>query len=281
MFFIVGPCALESLTQVKPIASLCERYGIKYFRSQLFKPRTHHSSFQGLGADAEGMEIINYLKSKNFSIVSEALSIEQLIIIREFASIIQIGARSMQNFELLKKIGPLVHKRRDSHNQTISPFVLLKRGPSNTEEEWLAAASYLEAYGVPRSKIILCERGTRNHVAPKGVTIDFGLAYRVKNATTYKVIIDPSHGTRDANLVLPMLKATIAMGFDGAMIEVHPTPNESLSDRDQTVSLEEFEKFLNNNDLSPFVLSKHIINNHTHRPMFQNTKEMSGSELHA
>ncbi|MBF0359478.1 MAG: 3-deoxy-7-phosphoheptulonate synthase [Oligoflexia bacterium] len=240
MFFIVGPCALESLAQVKPIALLCERFGISYFRSQIFKPRTHHYSFQGLGT--EGMDIVNFLISKNLSLVSEVLSVEHLLIVKEFASIIQIGARNMQNFELLKKIGPIVYQQNNS--QSSLPYVLLKRGPANTEEEWLASASYLEAFGVPQSKIILCERGTRNHVSPKGVTLDFALAYKVKSTTNYRVIIDPSHGTRDANLVLPMIKAAISMDFDGVMVEVHPNPKEALSDPEQTVSLEDFENFL-------------------------------------
>ncbi len=234
-FLMIGPCSLESLSQVKPVAQLANKWGIKYFRAQLFKPRTSPFSFQGLGE--EGMPIINYLKNEGLKLVSEVCSSEQLSLVVQFADIIQIGARNMQNFELLKNIG------RNGLYQDRLPYVLLKRGFANTFEEWISAAKYLEESGVPEDKIILCERGTRNNASDTGITIDFAMAYRVKSETPYKVIIDPSHGTKDSKLVLPMAKLGMSLNYDGVMIEVHPRPKESVSDAHQAISVEEMDSF--------------------------------------
>lgn len=232
-FFIIGPCALESFQQVRPLVDLCKRFNITYFRAQLFKPRTHPESFQGLGE--KGLNIIKYLKSEGLRLVSEAGSVEQMKVVCTYADVLQIGARNMQNFELLKQVGSYLGN---------VPYVLLKRGQANTEYEWLASARYLETYGVPSNRILLCERGTRNAASPSSITLDLAMAYLVKNKTAYKVIADPSHGTRDSALVLPMAKAALAIGLDGVMIEVHPFPNESWSDSAQAISIEEMEKFL-------------------------------------
>jgi len=159
--------------------------------------------------------------------------------VSEIADIIQIGARNMQNFELLKKIG----KAKGYKNK--EQYVLLKRGFSNNFYEWICAAGYLEQSGVPAEKILLCERGSRNHAAPYEVTLDFGMAIKAKLDTNYKVIIDPSHGSRHSSLVLPLTKAAIKMEmFDGLMIEVHPNPRGSVSDADQAVSVDCMDEFL-------------------------------------
>lgn len=247
MFFIAGPCALESLEQVKPIVDLCLRWNIRYFRAQLYKPRTHPDSFQGLGE--RGLPIINYLLNHGLQLVAEAASFEQLNVVKDFASVIQIGARNMQNFEFLKKIGSTLITAQNP------PFVLLKRGFSNTLEEWLASAQYLEHFGVSSSKIILCERGTRNSSAPTGVTLDLAMAYQAKLSAPYSVILDPSHGTRQTALVLPLARACLAMNLDGLMVEIHPDPLNSWSDAQQAVSLGDFEDFLQSVDLSFYSIS--------------------------
>jgi 3-deoxy-7-phosphoheptulonate synthase len=241
VFFIVGPCALESLDQVKPIIATCKKWGITYFRSQIYKPRTHPDSFQGLGKN--GIEIVEYLKSEGLQLVLEALSVHQLKVVAPYASIVQIGARNMQNFEFLKKIG----KHLDFSDPLQAPYVMLKRGFQNTLEEWLASAKYLEQSGVPQEKIILCERGSRHFASPAGVCLDLALAYKAKLNSPYKIIIDPSHGTRTRDLVLPMALASLSMDFSGLMVEIHPNPTKSWSDADQAVGLEDFDEFMEKN----------------------------------
>ncbi len=240
MLLIAGPCSLESLDQVKPIVSLMKTHGLSIMRAQLFKPRTSPESFQGLGD--QGLPIIDYLLEENMRLVCEVGSVEQLRFVSPFASVIQIGARNMQNFELLKQLGTYY---TDQKRQ--APFVMIKRGFSHNLEEWLSAARYVERSGIPASKIILCERGTRNAAAPSGVTIDFAIALLAKKRSPYKVIIDPSHGTKDRELVLPMAKLAMQSFFDGLMIEIHPRPDESWSDARQAVGLEAFELFLQEN----------------------------------
>lgn len=218
------------------VADIAEKWGIKYFRSQLFKPRTSPYSFQGLGEG--GLPIVKKIQDRGLSPVCEACSVEHLKVIESYADIIQIGARNMQNFELLKNVGisETYQKRK--------PYVLLKRGFANTIDEWLKSATYLEESGVPAEKIILCERGSRNYTSPHGVVLDLGLAYKVKLESNYKVVIDPSHGSKHSSLVLPLAKAAMAMNFDGVMIEVHPRPLESVSDPLQAISIEDMDSFM-------------------------------------
>lgn len=235
-FFIIGPCALESMEQVLPLVRLAKKHQVPFFRANIFKPRTSPHSFQGLGKT--GLTIINYLKSEGLKLVSEPCSTEHLEVVKEFATIIQIGARNMQNFEYLKSIG----KQVDFSDP--EKFVMLKRAFSCNETEWLSSAKYLEEYGVPRERIILCERGSRNFAAPYGVTLDLGLATKVKLENEYQVIIDPSHGTKNSDLVLPLTKGAMAMDFDGIMIETHPNPRESVSDAQQALHPDRLDKFL-------------------------------------
>jgi 3-deoxy-7-phosphoheptulonate synthase len=236
-FNIFGPCTLESLEQITPIVELLRKYQIRYLRAQLFKPRTNPDSFQGLGS--EGIRIFDHIRSKYSSeeikFVCEAGSEEQLKVIAPHASVIQIGARNMQNFELLKKVGQYFHSPVE--------YVLLKRGFANTVEEWLEAARYLTQGGVPKEKIILCERGSRSFSSPSGVHLDFLAALEAKKAG-YKVIIDPSHGTKRSEYVIPMAKASLALDMDGLMMECHPEPAKSVSDARQALSLEALEDFI-------------------------------------
>ena len=235
-FMIIGPCVLESIEKLRPIVDVAQKYGLVYFRANLFKPRTHPSSFQGLGR--KGLPIIEFLLNHKMKLVSEAASLEQLEWVKDYASIIQIGARNMQNFELLKMMG----QRLDF--SSTDQMVLLKRGFVNNICEWLSSAEYLERSGVPRDRVILCERGSRNWAAPNGVTLDLALAWKVKQETDYKVIVDPSHGTRESSLVLPMAKAAMSLDFDGLMIETHPHPLESLSDPQQAIHPSDLDDFL-------------------------------------
>ena len=236
LFMIIGPCALESIEQVSPIVDVAQKHGLVYFRANLFKPRTHPCSFQGLGR--EGLPIIEFLLNHKMKLVSEAASLEQLEFLKDYASVIQIGARNMQNFELLKMVG----KKLDF--SSTGQMVLLKRGFIHNIDEWLSSAEYLERSGVPRDRVILCERGSRSWAAPSGVSLDLALAWKVKQETDYKVIIDPSHGTRESSLVLPMAKAAMALDFDGLMIETHPDPLKSLSDPQQAIHPLVLDEFL-------------------------------------
>lgn len=235
--FIFGPCALESLEQIAPVAALLKRHHLTYLRTQLFKPRTDPHSFQGLGKD--GIKILETLRetysAQELKFVCEACSSDQLEIIAPWASIIQIGARNMQNFELLKAVGKHISDQHD--------YVLLKRGFANTVGEWLASASYLIQGGVPKEKIILCERGTRSVTSPTGVQLDFIAALEAKKSG-YLVITDPSHGSKKAEFVLPLARAGLALGLDGIMVECHPRPSESVSDANQAISLEAMEEFI-------------------------------------
>lgn len=235
--YIFGPCSLESLEQIAPVAAMLRRHGLTYLRTQLFKPRTNPDSFQGLGA--EGVNILKTLrqtyKKDELKFVCEACSTDQLGIIAPWASVIQIGARNMQNFELLKAVG--------KHVSSDTDFVLLKRGFANTVEEWLESARYLVQGGVPKEKIVLCERGTRSVTSPTGVQLDFIAAMEAKKSG-FKVITDPSHGSKRSEFVLPLARASLQLGLDGIMVECHPRPQESVSDAKQALSLEATEEFI-------------------------------------
>ncbi len=235
--FILGPCSLESFEQISRVANILRKHDVTYMRTQVYKPRTKPDSFQGLGA-ADGIPVLNKLR-ETYSIdqlkfVAEVCSEEQLAAIADHVQVIQIGARNMQNFELLKVVGKYI-KDHD--------FVLLKRGFANTLEEWLSAAEYLAYFGVPKNKIVLCERGSRSLTSPTGVHLDL-IAAMMGQKAGYKVVIDPSHGSKQREFVIPLAKAALAMDFDGVMIECHPEPAKSVSDAAQAISLEDAEEFL-------------------------------------
>lgn len=235
--YIFGPCALESLEQITPVAELLRKYDIKYLRTQLFKPRTNPDSFQGLGA--EGLKIFEVLRQKysidELKFVAEACSTDQVAFLAPHVSVIQIGARNMQNFELLKTVGKYFLPQHD--------FVLLKRGFANTVEEWVESARYLVQGGVPKEKIVLCERGSRTLTSPTGVHLDFIAALEAKKSG-FRIILDPSHGTKQREFVIPLAKASLALGLDGLMVECHPVPDKSVSDAKQAISLETAEEFM-------------------------------------
>lgn len=231
---------MESAEQIAPVAAMLKRQGFKYLRTQLYKPRTKASSFQGLGTD--GLKVLAGLRAQysteEIGFVCEAGSVEQLGVIAPYASIIQIGARNMQNFELLKATG--------KHTGSTVDYVLLKRGFANTVDEWLEAANYLIQGGVLKEKIVLCERGSRSLTSPTGVQLDFIAALEAKKAG-YQVIVDPSHGSKRSEFVLPLAKASLQLGLDGLMIECHPRPSESFSDAQQAITIESLESFIQEN----------------------------------
>lgn len=235
---IIGPCSLESAEQITQVMDTAIEIGVPYIRAQVYKPRTNPDSFQGMGA--EGIQLLKTLKEdekyQDIRYVCEVCSKDHFDSVASLASIIQIGARNMQNFELLKYV---------SQSFSDQEYVLLKRGFANNVKEWIAAAEYLIQGGIPKEKIILCERGSRSFTSPTGVNLDFIAAFEAQ-AQGFHVIIDPSHGSKDRKFVLPLAQGALAMNFDGVMIEVHPRPDESISDKDQAISLEAIKTFFSN-----------------------------------
>lgn len=232
---IIGPCSLEGKDQITQVMDTALDIGLTYIRTQVYKPRTNPNSFQGMGV--EGIALLKELKQEqkyqDLKLVCEVCSCEHFDNLKDIASIIQIGARNMQNFELLKYVAT---------NFSNQDYVLLKRGFANNLDEWIAAAEYLINGGVPKEKIILCERGSRSFTSPTGVSLDLVAAFEAQ-AQGFHVVIDPSHGSKSRKYVLPLAQGALAMNFDGLMIEVHPNPDQSISDKDQAISLEAIRTF--------------------------------------
>ncbi|MBD3360676.1 3-deoxy-7-phosphoheptulonate synthase [Candidatus Peregrinibacteria bacterium] len=228
---IAGPCSVESENQMEKTASALSKIGIKLLRGGAFKPRTGPYSFQGLGK--EGLEIMRNVADRHkMAVITEVLDTRDVELIAQKADILQVGARNMQNFELLKELGI-----------TKKP-VLLKRGLSATIEELLLAAEYILSHG--NSEVILCERGIRTFEKETRNTLALATVPLVKQWSHLPIIVDPSHATGKKSLIEPLSKAAIACGADGIMIEVHPNPEEALSDGGQQLVPEEFEKLLEN-----------------------------------
>jgi len=217
---IGGPCAVESLDQTRAIAEQIKRAGGQLFRGGAYKPRTSPYSFQGLGEEA--LEILARVREEfDLPIVTEAVDHESLELVEKYADCIQIGARNMQNFSLLKSAG-----------RARKP-VLLKRGMSATLEELLLSAEYLMSEG--NYNVILCERGVRTFADHTRNTLDLSVVPAIKRISHLPILVDPSHGTGKRNKVLPMSRAAIAAGADGVIIEVHHKPEEALSDGPQAL----------------------------------------------
>jgi 3-deoxy-7-phosphoheptulonate synthase len=226
---IAGPCAVEDLPTFLNVAIEVKKAGATFIRGGAFKPRTSPYSFQGLGE--KGLEFLAEVREKTgLPVVTELMDPRDTEAVLKYADIIQIGARNMQNFRLLKEVG--------AHNKPI----LLKRGLSATIKELLMAAEYILAQG--NSKIILCERGIRTFETETRNTLDLNAVPVLKNLTHLPVIVDPSHGTGKWDLVSPMAKAAIAAGADGLMIEVHPNPEEALSDGEQSLKPDKFKTLM-------------------------------------
>lgn len=226
---IAGPCSVESKEQVIEIAKAAKAAGANLLRGGAFKPRTSPYAFQGMGSD--GLDIlVEAKKATGLPIVSELMSAEYLEEFVEKVDLIQIGARNMQNFDLLKKLG------------TIKTPILLKRGLSATFEEWIMSAEYIMASGNPN--VILCERGIRTFETYTRNTLDLQAIPVVKKLTHLPIIIDPSHAGGKWWLVEPMAKAAVAAGCDGLMIEVHNNPECALCDGPQSLKPEKYEELL-------------------------------------
>jgi 3-deoxy-7-phosphoheptulonate synthase len=224
---IAGPCAVESREQAFAVAKAVQQSGAQFFRGGAFKPRTSPYSFAGLGEEA--LKILSEVREKfGLKIVSEALDDTTLDLIEHYADMIQIGARNMQNFTLLKHVG-----------RSRLP-VLLKRGMAATLEEWLLAAEYVMAEG--NYQIVLCERGVRTFAQHTRNTLDLAAVPAVRRISHLPVIVDAAHGTGRSYMVTPLARAGVAVGADGIMVEVHARPDEALSDGAQALTLEEFEQ---------------------------------------
>ncbi|MDE3188846.1 MAG: 3-deoxy-7-phosphoheptulonate synthase, partial [Acidobacteriota bacterium] len=215
-----GPCSIESREQAFAIAEQVAAAGAQFFRGGAYKPRTSPYAFQGLGIDA--LRIMAEIRERfGLRIITEAIDNETLDLVAEWADVIQIGARNMQNFSLLKHAGRL---RKP---------VLLKRGMSATLDEFLMAAEYIMSEG--NYQVVLCERGIRTFADHTRNTLDLSIVPAVQRLSHLPILVDPSHGTGKRNKVTPMARAAVACGADGLLIEVHPNPEAALSDGMQSL----------------------------------------------
>jgi len=222
---IAGPCAVESKEQLSKSARKMKELGASGLRGGAFKPRTNPYSFQGLGE--EGLKYLAEARAETgLPIVTELMSVRDIELVAKYADVLQIGARNMQNFILLKEAG-----------QTQKP-ILLKRGLSATMEEFLLAAEYILAQG--NNQIILCERGIRTFEDYARNTLALSIIPVIKKVSHLPIIVDPSHGTGRADLVVPMSRAAVAVGADGLIVEVHPQPEKALVDGSQSLNFDQF-----------------------------------------
>lgn len=226
---IAGPCAIESLAQLRQVACIAKACGAHGLRGGAFKPRTSPYDFQGLG-----LEALKYLKQVgeefNLFTISEVMDTREVELVSEYVDILQIGARNMQNFKLLKSVGAQ------------SKPVMLKRGLCATYQEWLSAAEYIALSG--NSNIILCERGIRTFETATRNTLDISAIPVLKSLSNLPIFIDPSHAAGRRDLIAPLSRAAIAVGANGLMIEAHPDPQNALSDGKQSLDLIQLEKLI-------------------------------------
>ena len=245
---MAGPCAVESREQILQTAEIIKRGGAQFLRGGAYKPRTSPYSFQGL--EVEGLKYLAEARERTgLKIVTEVTTVEGIAHVAEYSDVMQVGARNMQNFGLLKEIG-----------KTKKP-VMLKRGLSATIDEWLNAAEYIMNEGT--SDVILCERGIRTYETYTRNTLDLSAVAAVKHLSHLPIIVDPSHGTGKWRMIQPMAFAAIAAGADGLMIEVHPNPAKAMSDGSQSLTGEHYlqimdgirkiSKFMRDEKINPIV----------------------------
>jgi 3-deoxy-7-phosphoheptulonate synthase len=226
---MAGPCSIESEEQIEIIAGYVARMGVRVLRGGAFKPRTSPYSFQGLGPKA--LEMARRAADRHdLLLVSEVMDQTQIACLLDYADVLQVGMRNMQNYNLLKELGK------------VSKPVLLKRGISATIEELLLSAEYVLAAGNPN--VILCERGIRTFASSTRPTLDISAVPVTKKLSHLPIIVDPSHGTGRRDQVLPMARAAIAAGADGLLIEVHHDPEKALSDGAQSIYPDQFEQLM-------------------------------------
>lgn len=222
---IAGPCAVENREQIFTITEYLSKLGVRLIRGGAYKPRTSPYAFQGL--KTEGLQLLRAAADKfDMAVVSEVMSVDRIEELCEYADVLQVGTRNMQNYPLLKALGK------------INKPVMLKRGMSSTVEEWLLAAEYILLGG--NEQVILCERGIRTFENATRNTLDLSVVPLVKTLSHLPVIVDPSQATGVRDLVPPMCYAALAAGADGLIVEVHNQPEEALSDGAQSLYLDQF-----------------------------------------
>jgi len=224
---IAGPCAVENRDEYLMIAKALQEMGVHILRGGAFKPRTSPYSFMGLGL--EGLKILAEARElTGLPVVTEVMDTRDIDLICNYADILQVGSRNMQNFRLLQEVGQ------------IDKPVILKRGLSSTIEEWLLAAEYILSSG--NQKLILCERGIRTFENYTRNTVDIGAVSVIKTLSHLPIIVDPSHATGRWEIVKPVAKAAVVAGADGLMVEVHPYPERALSDGKQSLTPDNFSR---------------------------------------
>ncbi len=227
---MAGPCAVESYEQIMESARVVKKAGAKILRGGAFKPRTSPYDFQGLEKD--GLKLLREAGDKyGLPIITEVMKESDVELVADYADIVQIGARNMQNFGLLKSVGQ------------IKKPVLLKRGLANTIKEFLMSAEYILSQG--NHQVILCERGIRTFETATRNTLDLGAVALLHMETHLPIVVDPSHAAGKWSLVTPLARASVAAGADGLIIEVHPNPHEALSDGPQSLMPDKFEILMN------------------------------------
>ncbi|HEY6251966.1 MAG TPA: 3-deoxy-7-phosphoheptulonate synthase [Candidatus Angelobacter sp.] len=240
---VAGPCSVESREQAFTIAERIARAGARFFRGGAYKPRTSPYAFQGLGEEA--LKLMAEIRERfGLRIVTEAIDNESLELVAEYADVVQIGARNMQNFSLLKKAGRL---RKP---------VLLKRGMAATLEEFLMAAEYILSEG--NYEVVLCERGVRTFADHTRNTLDLSIVPAVQRLSHLPIVVDPSHGTGKRDKVLPMSRAAVATGADGLLVEVHHDPDRALSDGPQSLVPDQFDELMTEIRQIAAVVHRHV-----------------------
>jgi 3-deoxy-7-phosphoheptulonate synthase len=240
---VAGPCSIESREQAFAIADQVAAAGAQFFRGGAFKPRTSPYAFQGLGIEA--LQILAEVRERTgMRIITEAIDNESLELVVEYADVIQIGARNMQNYSLLKKAG-----------RTRKP-VLVKRGMSATLDEFLMSAEYVMSEG--NYQVILCERGVRTFADHTRNTLDLSIVPAVQRLSHLPILVDPSHGTGKRNKVVPLARAAVAVGADGIMVEVHHEPEKALSDGPQSIYPQQFRDMMDELEQIATVLHRNV-----------------------
>jgi 3-deoxy-7-phosphoheptulonate synthase len=233
---MAGPCSVEGHDQLMTTAEAVATSGAKILRGGAYKPRTSPYDFQGLAE--EGLKLLAEARKRTgLKVITEVLDTEDVELVAEYADILQVGARNMQNFALLKKLGE------------IKKPVMLKRGLSATIKEFLLSAEYIVTHGNPN--VMLCERGIRTFETATRNTLDLAAVPLLNELTHLPVIVDPSHGTGKRSLVRPLAKASVAVGADGVMAEVHPCPEQAWSDGPQSLRFDEFATMMR--ELQPYI----------------------------
>jgi 3-deoxy-7-phosphoheptulonate synthase len=227
---MAGPCAVESEEQINASARSVAAGGAQILRGGAFKPRSSPYSYQGLGV--EGLKLLRKAADAHgLAVVTEVMTIEQIEVVSQYADLLQVGARNMQNYPLLTALG---HAGKP---------ILLKRGMAATIQEWLMSAEYILTEGNP--DVILCERGIRTFETATRNTLDLSSVPVIKHLSHLPIIVDPSHGVGTRRFVAPMARAAVAAGADGIMVEIHPNPDKALSDGPQSLNFEEFGFLMN------------------------------------